>query len=51
METYDRSFLPTTGVAIKDNDGRSWSDLDMKDSTEANQREIFWKEIKEAMKN
>ena len=50
METYGRSFLPTTGVAIKDDDDQSWSDLEMKDLTEANQRDIR-KEIENAMKS
>jgi dienelactone hydrolase len=49
METYSRVFLPTSGppVSLDDNEG-DWTSLEMKDLSDANQRDIRT-EIEEAL--
>jgi hypothetical protein len=49
METYSRQFLPTVGLAVKDD--KTWSsEISMPDLSQSNKRDIR-AEIEEALKN
>ena len=51
METYSRVFLPTTGPAVSFDDNEvEWTNLEMKDLSEANKRDIR-NEMEDALDN